>query len=527
MRGKWMMVRTVAAAVLVLVAVGAGSASAKDRVYWSNFGNAISFANLDNSGGGSISTAGSSIDNPAGVGIDTATGRIFWNNANGTVGMSFANLDGSGGGGNVTLSGGTTSSNWGLTLDPGSRHLYWSNGSGNSISTALVDGSGGAIVPIIGTTVSNPRGVAVDPVAGRIYWVNFGGGIDFASLNGSGGGTVNTAGATVNQPFGLAIDSAGGRVYWANLGAGISYANLNGSGGGNVDTTGATVSSPKAIAIDRSANRIYWVNGPGVGGGISFARLDGTGGGGDLSTSGATVSALEYLALLKAPIGAGAPGVTGGSLVGSTLTCSPGAWAPNLVSAFLYQAPQSFAYHWNVGGLDLAATASSITATIPGDYRCTVTATNAAGSTAQTSAPHAVSTPPPPPPPPPPPGRLRISTIGTWSVSNSGVQIGSMTVRGLRKGAKVKLTCSSCHVKQTLTAKGSTLKLKKLGRKLLRRKKSFTVMATLPGFVGDQITLTVKNYGHKHKDLVREARAPFKAKHLCVPVGRTKAQKTC
>ena len=76
------------------------------------------------------------------------------------------------------------------------------------------------------------------------------------------------------------------------------------------------------------------------------------------------------------------------------LTCSQGAWAPDLLGAFLYRAPQSFAYQWSRNGAEIGgATDPSYTAYVPGDYRCRVTATNEAGSTSQTSDTHTVPAP--------------------------------------------------------------------------------------------------------------------------------------
>jgi hypothetical protein len=102
------------------------------------------------------------------------------------------------------------------------------------------------------------------------------------------------------------------------------------------------------------------------------------------------------------------------------------------------------------------------------------------------------------------------------------VLIGSMSVKGLVAGAKVKLSCRSCHVRQTLTAMSSRLKLKKLRHKLLRRGKGFTITVTKPGYFGDELTLTVKRYGHSRRAEKRIADAPFKVRHRCVPVGATK-----
>ena len=94
------------------------------------------------------------------------------------------------------------------------------------------------------------------------------------------------------------------------------------------------------MAVDPTAGKIYWANE--VGNTISFARLDGTGGG-QLNLSGATTPpGALYAALLEVPSGAGAPVITGGSAAGSTLACSQGQWAGDLLGSLLYRVPQSF-----------------------------------------------------------------------------------------------------------------------------------------------------------------------------------------
>jgi hypothetical protein len=89
-----------------------------------------------------------------------------------------------------------------------------------------------------------------------------------------------------------------------------------------------------------------------------------------------------------------APAVSGSSTTGSTLSCSPGTWAPDLPESFLYRAPQHFAYGWSEDGVPIAAASSSITAHSPGSYACQVTASNFAGTAVQTSASFTVTTPP-------------------------------------------------------------------------------------------------------------------------------------
>ncbi len=189
----------------------------------------------------------------------------------------------------------------------------------------------------------------------------------------------------------MAIDRPGGRIYWANFhpsdsSTTISFANLDGSGGGGeLNLSGATPSGTVGLAIDHEAGRLYFGN---LGNDtISYVNLDGSGGGGQLNLSGATPSDPRFVALLRAPSGAGAPQIAGGSSAGSVLTCSQGAWAPDLLGSFLYRAPQSLAYQWSRDGAEIGgATDSSYTPSVAGTYSCRVTATNQAGSTSQTSA---------------------------------------------------------------------------------------------------------------------------------------------
>jgi hypothetical protein len=387
--------------VAFLLLAAAPAALAADRIYWasdSSVAPTISFAKLDGSGGANLATTGATLNDPTGVAIDPATGRIYWANAIPNK-FSFASLGGNGGG-DLTTTGATVNGPVGVTIDRAAGRMYWANASGNKISFANLDGSGGGDLATTGATVDHPEGVAIDRAGGRIWWANFfGNKISFAHLDGSGGGDLPTTGATVALPAGVAVEPAAGRIYWTNFGGDkVSFANLNGSGGGgDLATTGATVSDPWGAAVDPAAGKIYWANC--TGNKISFANLNGSGGG-DVTTSGAKVDCPDSPALLKTPSGTGAPAISGGSAVGATLSCSHGSWAPDLIGSFLYRAPQSFAYRWSLNGAGLAgATQNSLTANSPGDYRCVVTAHNHAGSASQTSAPHAIASAVTPPAP--------------------------------------------------------------------------------------------------------------------------------
>jgi DNA-binding beta-propeller fold protein YncE len=388
------------AALAALAGLLVSTAAAADRVYWANAGGSpaskISFANLDGSGGGELGTGGAPpACCPFGTAIDAAAGRIYWGSDD-VNGVSFANLDGSGGGGDLNSTGATPGDALGVAIDPAGGRIYWASGGGaNKISYARLDGSGGGDLSTSGATVNGPRGVAIDPVGAKIYWTNNNGKISFANLDGSVGGDLDTTGATPGSGLtGVAIDPVAGRIYWANDGANkISSTKLDGTGGGaDLNTSGATVATPFGVAIDPIAGLIYWANYNSDK--ISFAKLDGSGGG-DLNTTGAGPAAPNFPVLLHTPRGAGDPAISGGSAPGSELACSQGSWAPDLLGSFLYRAPQTFAYQWSVDGADIAgATASSHSASVPGEYRCRVTASNQAGSSSQTSAPHAVAAPP-------------------------------------------------------------------------------------------------------------------------------------
>jgi hypothetical protein len=361
------------------------------------------------------------VQGPFGVALDPAAGRIYWDNSdshNGAGAIDVANLDGSDvhelKTGNADMM-----SPVGVAVDPAAGLVYWANADRNSISFAKTDDSNvGGNLNTGNAPVDEPSGIAVDPLAGRVYWTNSGttDSIAFAKSDSSGvGDKLKTGNAPVNQPFGIAVDPLAGRVYWANSGNNtIAFASTDDSNVGDKLTTGdATVISPLGIAIDPAAGRIYWGNADPKR--ISFAGVDGTSG--DLVTD-ATPGSAAYPVLLLSPRPAGAPAVTGPASPGAVLSCSAGTWAPDLVASFLYRAPQSFAYQWSRNGADLpGATRSSLTTDAAGgDYRCRVTATNAAGPTSQTSEVlHIPAVPAPGPGPGPgvPPASLPAFGAGT------------------------------------------------------------------------------------------------------------------
>src|SRR5262249_6779102 len=181
-------------------------------------------------------------------------------------------------------------------------------------------------------------------------------------------------------PIGVAIDPATNRIFWDTATA-IRVAALDGSQP-PANLFSGNQANPQGVAIDPAANRIYWANnGTGT---IRVGGLDGSLAPANLFSG---ESNPNFVALLRSSVGAGAPAVSGAGHAGEALSCSQGTWAPDLPGAQLYRAPRSFAYEWLLNGAQIGGAAgSSYTPHAVGSYSCRVTATNQAGSTAQTSA---------------------------------------------------------------------------------------------------------------------------------------------
>jgi hypothetical protein len=430
-----------------------------EQIYWCNRGDdKIQRAPL---AGGTVHTLYDSahgVSYPMGLAIDATAGRIYWSNGDyGSAGpdstIRSAPLDGSGP--VVRLYGPEhgVSGPSGVAIDP--------NAPGAPLARLELGDRAryvaGAARHWLGDLFS--RSEATGP-PGRIYWSNLAGPIA-GTIQGApigGGGPVDTlygSAPGLGYPTGLAIDATGARIYWSELDGTVGGGDIRGApltGHGAIDplydgTQG--VRRPAGIAVDPTAvpdagparldvgetdaftiggwlrdlfspppsptGRIYWSNGPAWSGwgdhtpdpaGDSIRAAPPTAGGAidTLYDSGDGVTTPLYLAVLRAPVGAGAPRVSwafmlpdsgGGGHTGSLdprLSCSRGTWAPDLPGSFLYRAPHAFAYQWRLNGVDIGGeTAQTHVPTGPGSYSCRVTATNAAGSATQTSAAMTIS----------------------------------------------------------------------------------------------------------------------------------------
>jgi DNA-binding beta-propeller fold protein YncE len=375
-------VALIAALILVVSPARSLAAGTGDQIYWGNESGAVRSGNL-NGGVAADVRAGS----PCGVAIDPAAGKIYWANFFGG-GIMVANLDGSGDALSLFPSE-AGDALCGVAVDPAHGTIYWANFTTNTIKVGNLGGSGTPLTLFTEPSGSAPSGVAIDPVAGKIYWTNqFTDQVRVGNLSGGTTSTLFGSDATVptveDNPIGVAIDPAAGKIYWTNLGqccsgpGQVRVGNLDGSG--SPSTLFANEAGPGGLAIDPGANKIYWANfGPGV---IRSGPLDGSD---TASTLFSGESFSLFAALLKTPLNTRRPEISGGAKVGKDLMCQ-NAWAPDLLGAFLYRAPATIDYQWKRNGVSVGTNSATFSPPVAGDYTCTVTAANQAGSTSLTSA---------------------------------------------------------------------------------------------------------------------------------------------
>lgn len=182
-------------------------------IYWANYDGGIgdkgtiSFAKLDGSAAGDLNTAGANLEDPEAIAVDPAGGRVYWSN-NGAIAdsISYANLNNSGGGGNLDLSGATPPDGiYGLAINAAAGQIYWIDNNNEHISHANLSGGGGGDFDRGTAPFKDPYGMAFDPTSGKIYWLNYGnsevrtGVFGFLGIGGGSGG-IDVATAPVNGP---------------------------------------------------------------------------------------------------------------------------------------------------------------------------------------------------------------------------------------------------------------------------------------------------------------------------------------
>jgi hypothetical protein len=183
---------------------------ASGRVFWANVPEALepvvlSYAYLNNTGGGDLDTTGApEILSQTGFAVDSAASRLYWLSSPATR-VSYASLSG-GGGGEISLAGATVNEPYGLAIDPSLGKLYWGNYGNHIVRTGAIgfsslSGVGGGI-----TITTSPVNGAQDPQVLKSPAGN--GAPVLTRANGSRAVLACTAGT-------WAADDAGGFVYQA------------------------------------------------------------------------------------------------------------------------------------------------------------------------------------------------------------------------------------------------------------------------------------------------------------------------
>jgi hypothetical protein len=373
------------AALAVLVApVAAGAAT---TLYWVQEGSSPGL--FSGALGGTPNTLFGATEAPEseGIALDSMTDSVYWTGAGGADIFS-GSLEG--GGGSRALFEGREGV-VGLAVDATTHKLYWSELEGGRLS---VGGLGGASEGPPTTLIEGedePAGIALDAATGQLFWVDGGGNVMVGKLSDGGTSLSEHRALYENQEIlgGIAVNETTGKLYWtAGPSNGTGEILSGGLAGEPEELPEAIYTEPQSgtipygLAIDPHTQRIYWTDYET--GGIQVHSLSKSG---EAATVFPTAAeGPNLLALLGAPVAAGAPSVSGNT-IGKPLTCSTGSWEPDLPQSQFYEAPQAFAYQWLREGTPIAgANAASFTPSEAGSYACEVTATNAAGSATQTSA---------------------------------------------------------------------------------------------------------------------------------------------
>jgi DNA-binding beta-propeller fold protein YncE len=151
------------------------------RIYWANYlGNSISWANLDGSGGGDLVNGTATVDSPEGVALDPASGRLFFGDfldpPNGNpIRIASVNTDASGGA-DVDTTPVAPNDPHGVAVDSAAGRVYWAEFLGDGIAFANLNGGGGGDLSTAGTSIhapvlpvllKAPAGVGAPSILGR------------------------------------------------------------------------------------------------------------------------------------------------------------------------------------------------------------------------------------------------------------------------------------------------------------------------------------------------------------------------
>jgi hypothetical protein len=372
----------IALALSLCAALALPAFGAADNVYWSDSSSGVlRTGNLSGTGAASLLTG---LQSPGGIVLAPTAGKIYWAEAPEAAAgkIQVGELNGAAAPQTLyTEPAGARPAD--LAIDAGAGKLYWTDEGSGAIETATTAGGGAPSVLYSEPQAAHPSGIAIDSAAGKLYWTDEGSGEIREGALGGGSAKTLYKEPEGSRPSDIAIASSTGRVYWTDAGSGtIRDAPMSGSGEAQTLYTDPAGSAPRGLALDAATGSLYWADS-----GLSALRTASLAGGGVAQSLFSSEAAAAYPALLGAPKGEGVPPIAGSVAIGQTLTCGNGQWGSNAPGADFYQAPQAYAYQWQLNGTNIAgAQSSTFKLSGEGSFTCVVTATNAAGSATQTSA---------------------------------------------------------------------------------------------------------------------------------------------
>ena len=190
------------------------------------------------------------LNNPWGIALDVAGGKMYWTEQFPSNKIRRANLDGT----NLetVVTGGQLSNPAGIALDLTNNHIYVANTSGSRILQYNLDGTNGPNFLFQTLPSVQPWDVAIDLTNKKVYWTDQNGRkIERADLpSGSNKETVVDLSAVEgdNRIRSVALDVPKGKMYWTNVGGNkIQSANLDGTN--QMDLITSELRTPQEIVV--------------------------------------------------------------------------------------------------------------------------------------------------------------------------------------------------------------------------------------------------------------------------------------
>jgi len=384
----------------------APGASAEDKLFWVDLeNNQVMTMPLDGSAApGPLDIAPAQVYGdpqftaPGSLDYDPETGRLYWPNSGFPADISWAGADGSGGG---VLGEPSPPIQYplGLSLDGDTDTLYVSGGLGQSVATMSLDGTQGSWA----LNDDNFRDGILADAQGSTLWLAGPEWVTWGNLDGTG--SLDTHMPSYFMNAGYAVDRDTDRLYgtWypgPDEPSEIGWMATDASTDGSIVPTGVDVIMASSTAIDHDTGSLYWANATPwgeIGDTRGIFRMPLTGGAGTRIAASEVIGGESGgLIILKVPRATGDPALTGGTTVGSELTCSEVDWAGDRPEAHYFRSPVTEAVTWTRDGAAIeGATGTTLVASQPGTYECTRTGTNAAGTGSASSNQLVVNDPAP------------------------------------------------------------------------------------------------------------------------------------